>query len=110
MAEEHAHRDGALSSGPELGPVTRDGCIEIDLPAVHEDEQRERGHRLPDREDVDEGIAPPRPRARPVRPAGPQIDDESASDPHRHGRTDLGVVVKIGGERTAYAREALIAR
>src|SRR5438445_13567785 len=92
-------RPGGRRRRAQLGP-----------PALDEGEGGEGRHRLADREDVHEGVALPRARPDPVRPPGPQVDDEPAFDGDRDRRTNLAVVTEIPGQRAAHLGKALIAR
>src|SRR5207244_1623412 len=80
----------------------------IDLPALHEDEDTERGHRLAYREDVDERIALPRPRASGVHPPGPDVDHGLAFDRDRNRCAKLPSVAKVFRECVPHGGEALV--
>ena len=101
MRQEMACRDPLLARHRELGPVARHGRIQVELPAVDEDEGAERGHRFRRREDVDDRVALPRTRPCRIGVAAPQVYHDVAIDRRGERGADLPSRVEVRREGVA---------
>ncbi len=78
VREDHPSADGVLAAGRQLGPVQRRRLVEIEQAPLGEHQQAQRGHRLADREHVDERVLAPWPCGARVRRSGPDVKDGNA--------------------------------
>ena len=92
-----------------LGPVVGHLGVEVELAPVRQHEGAQEGHRLGRRVDVDDGVLLPRPRARLVGMARPEVDDELALDRRREGRADIAEFREVALEGIAHLGEAFVA-
>ena len=80
MSQEIAHRDPRFSRLGELGPVARDGCVEVEQAGLDEPEGADGGDRFPDGVEVDDRVAVPGSRPRGVGVSRPQVDNRALFD------------------------------
>jgi hypothetical protein len=109
VTEEPTDRDLGLPGLGELGPVARDGGIEIEATLLDEAVGADRRQALGRRVGVDEGVALPFAGAGGVGEAAPEIDDELALERERDRRADLLLRFEALREDVADGLEAGIA-
>ena len=100
-----ARGDRLLAVAGELRPVARHRRIDVERAAVDEHVGAQRRHRLRRREDVDDGVALPRARARRVGMTAPQIDDRRAVARRRKRGADLTPGREVRCKRLAHRFE-----
>ena len=110
-AVRHHHRDGdvLLAGLAELGPVPGDRGVQVELAAVGQQVHAGARQSLGAGEDAGQGVFAPGLRAVRRRQATPQVDDELAFHPDRHGGTDLAAVGEVGLEGVADPLESGLA-
>ena len=108
VTEQVAYLDLVLAGGAELRPVPGDGRMEVQLAAIGQHQRAQGDHGLGGREDVDERVALPRPGARRILVAAPDVDNRLAIDEDRHRRTDVEALVDVAPEGLGHGAEAVL--
>ena len=93
--------DAFLAVLRELGPVLRDGGVEIELAAIGEHEHAQGRHRLGAGVDVDDRIFFPG-SAVGRGETGPEIDNELTIDGHGDAGAEFAASVEVSGEGGAH--------
>lgn len=106
VRHELADGDVALARLRELGPVRRDGGVDVEQPAGVGDRHRHRRQPLRGREDRHHRVLLPGERPRCVAMAAPQVDDRAPVEVHGARRADLVALTEVGPERVGHRAEA----
>jgi hypothetical protein len=101
VTHHHRQRDVFLTGLPELGPIPGHRGLQVQFAAIGELMHAGGRQALGPGKDSGEGVLLPGPRAGAVGPAAPQVDNQIAVDPYRHGRADLATQLKVALERVA---------
>jgi hypothetical protein len=110
VVEQEPHGDPLLARRRELGPVARDGRLDVEGAARGEPVRAQCGGALRARVHHHERVFAPGPLARGVGEATPQVDDALPVDDRAQRGAELAVRGEVVRERVAHAREARVAR
>ncbi len=99
VAQYLPDRDPLLACGGELGPVVRDGSVDVDLAALHEHVCADRGRALRGREDDGQRVRRPLSPTGEIGQAAPDVDHRLPVEVDRAGGTDVATLLEILDER-----------
>ena len=106
VREQHPHGDRVLAVLGELGPVGRDGRVEVEVAARHEHVGAQRRRTFGARPNDTNRVVFPGAPGRGVGDATPQVDNRLTVDRDAHRRTDLAALGEVAVELVADGLES----